>query len=67
MMSITNTFLMITHRDIIHDKPYCKGIITYTAPKMNLQKVRHYAKLEVRLAQIKKVIVLMAYFLLSDH
>ena len=33
---------MITHRDIIHDKPYCKGIITYTAPKMNLQKVSFF-------------------------
>ena len=42
MMSITNTFLMITHRDIIHDKPYCKGIITYTAPKMNLQEVSFF-------------------------
>ena len=39
MMSITNTFLMITDSEIIEEKAYCEGTVPYTAQNMNLQKV----------------------------
>ena len=38
-MTITDLFLMIIHGEIILDKPYCEGIIPYTAQNMKLQKV----------------------------
>ena len=31
MMSITNTFIMITDREIIEEKAYCEGTVPYTA------------------------------------
>ena len=42
MMSITNTFLMITDSEIIEEKPYCEGTVPYTAQNMNLQKVSFF-------------------------
>ncbi len=42
MMSITNTFLMITDSEIIEEKAYCEGTVPYTAQNMNLQKVSFF-------------------------
>ena len=63
-MSITDLFLMIIQREIIHDKPSCEGILTYTAPKMNLQNVAFLDPIEslvstliIRVFQCKSVIL----------